>query len=116
MGQACPITWAGHVPAERKVSLFLQLPLQIAKLGGSPNLSGWVNVCLPETVHQVFHGSDAAGHPRVRMNTFFSLKRGCFRFGGFCLLACLFLFLRLLSYKASIHTVLCEAVMEQSMV
>lgn len=44
MGQACPITWAGHVPAEGKVNLSLQLPLQIAKLGGSPNLSGRVNV------------------------------------------------------------------------
>ena len=42
--------------------------------GGSYDLSAWVNVCLPETVQQMFQSSDAVSQSCVYANMFFSLK------------------------------------------
>lgn len=47
--------------------------------GGSHDLSAWVNVCLPETVQQMFQSSDAVHQPCVYANAFFSLKLEWFR-------------------------------------
>ena len=99
---------------ERQISSQQRL-FRIAMPGGSKNLATWTNVC-PKTVHRLIHSSSALGHRCVCMNTSFSLTPGCFRFLGF--LFCLFVCFGdswLRSYKASIHTVACEAVMEQSL-
>lgn len=98
---------------ERSISS-QRLPFQIAVLGGSKILAAWMNVCL-KTIHQLTHGSNAAGHHCVCMNTSFSLTPGCFRFLGFlfCLFVC-FWGSWLTSYKASIHIGVCEAVIGQN--
>lgn len=51
--------------------------------GGSHDLSAWVNVCLPETVQQMFQSSDAVSQSCVYANMFFSLKLEWLRWGLF---------------------------------
>lgn len=81
---------------------------------GAPKiLAACTCISLPEN-HRLIHSRNALGPRRVCMNAFFSLTPGCFRFLGVFILFVCFGDAWLTSYKASIHTVVCEAVTVRS--